>query len=204
MLLDFFMPTQCAGCGETGSVLCCRCAAAIATGDAIVIGARGDVPPVLALGCYEGALRAAMLSLKFRGARGVGATLGRWIAQRVFWPFEVVIPVPLHVQRLRERGYNQAALIARAVATASRTRYVADALARRRATVPQSSLGVSERRANVKEAFGAGQKIGAVAGRRILIVDDVVTTGATVAECSNVLRSAGAHCVYVACAAIRL
>jgi len=204
MLLDFLMPALCAGCGATGGVLCCRCTAEIATGDAIVIGARGDVPPVLALGCYEGALRAAVLALKFRGARGVGATFGRWIAQRIFWPFEVVIPVPLHVQRLRERGYNQAALIARAVAAASRARYVPDALVRHRPTVPQSSLGVGERCANVKGAFGAGQKIGVVAGRRILIVDDVVTTGATVAACVSVLRAAGAHCVYVACAAIRL
>ena len=204
MLLDFLMPAVCAGCGVTGGVLCCRCTAEIATGDAIVIGARGDVPPVLALGCYEGALRAAVLALKFRGALGVGATFGRWISQRIFWPFEVVIPVPLHVQRLRERGYNQAALIARAVATMSRARYVGDALGRHQPTVPQSSLGVSERCANVKGAFEAGQKIGVIAGRRILIVDDVVTTGATVAECASIVRAAGARCVYIACAAIRL
>lgn len=203
MLLDFFAPARCAGCGETGGVLCSRCAATIATGHAIVVGARESVPPVLALGCYEGYLRAAVLALKFRGARAVGATLGHWIAQRVFWPFELIVPVPLHAQRLRERGYNQAALIARGAANASRSRCVADALVRYRSTVPQSSLGVSERRANVQGAFGAGQKIGEVTGRRILIVDDVVTTGATVGECAAVLRTAGARCVYVACAAIR-
>ncbi|HET9341896.1 MAG TPA: ComF family protein [Candidatus Eremiobacteraceae bacterium] len=203
-MLDFLMPALCAGCGATGAVLCCRCTAAIATRDAIVIGARGDVPPVLALGCYDGALRAAVLALKFRGARAVGATFGRWIAERIFWPFEVVIPVPLHTQRLHERGYNQAALIARAVATVWRARFAADALARHRPTVPQSSLGMTERCANVKGAFGRGKKFGVAVGRRILIVDDVLTTGATVAECASVLRAAGAHCVYVACAAIRL
>jgi len=204
MLLDFLMPALCAGCGQSGGTQCPRCAAVIATGDALVIGASGIVPPMLALGSYEGALRAAILALKFRGARGVGTLLGRWISPRVIWPFDLVIPVPLHARRLRERGYNQAALIARAVAAASRARYAEDVLVRPRATVPQSSLGMAQRRANVDGAFGAGEMIGLVSGRRVLIVDDVVTTGATVGACAAILLAAGAHCLYVACAAIRL
>lgn len=204
MLLDFFMPALCAACGGTGGVLCCRCAASIATGEALVIGSRGGVPPTLALGPYEGALRDTILALKFRGARCAGAQLGKWIAQRIFWPFELVIPVPLHAQRLRERGYNQAALIARSVAAASKVRYLEEAITRRRSTVPQSSLGLVERRENVEGAFGAFHRVGAVRGYRVLVVDDVVTTGATVAACASVLRAAGARCVYVACAAIRL
>lgn len=204
MLLDFLIPAACAGCGATGGVLCHRCTASIATRDAFVIGSRGSIPPTLALGPYDGALRTSILALKFRGARGVGTLLGKWIAERIFWPLELVVSVPLHAQRLRERGYNQAALIARAVAAAIRVRYLDDAIARRRSTVPQSSLGLAERRENVEGAFGACNRIGAVCGRRVLIVDDVVTTGATVAACASVLRAAGARCVYVACAAIRV
>jgi ComF family protein len=204
MLLDFLMPATCAGCGDAGGVLCWRCTATIATGDALVIGSRGAIPPTFALGPYEGVLRSAILSLKFRGVRGAGSMIGKWIGQRIFWPLEVVVPVPLHPQRQRERGYNQAAIIARGVATASRTRFLANALARRRSTVPQSSLGVSERRENVEGAFGASERIDQVRGRRVLVVDDVVTTGATVAACAAMLRGAGARSVHVACAAIRL
>ncbi|HYK53136.1 MAG TPA: phosphoribosyltransferase family protein [Candidatus Eremiobacteraceae bacterium] len=204
MLLDFFMPALCAGCGQTGGVLCGRCTVSIATCEALVVGSRGGIPPTLALGPYEGPLRAAILALKFRGARGVGALLGKWIAQRIFWPFELVIPVPLHAERLRERGYNQAALIARSVAASARVRCIEDSIARRRSTVPQSTLGLEERRKNVEGAFGASDRIGVVSARRVLVVDDVVTTGATVAACASFLRAAGARCVYVACAAIRL
>ena len=204
MLLDFFMPAKCAGCGETGAEICNACAASIATAGALVIGTRGDVPPVVALGPYEGRLRSAILSLKFRGARGVGAVLGRWIGDRIIWPFDTVVPVPLHVQRLRERGYNQAALIARGIASVSRRRFVPEALMRQRATAPQSGLGLSERRTNVSDAFGVSEKFRCDVGSAILVVDDVVTTGATVSECASVLRAAGARAVYVACAAIRL
>ena len=204
MLLDFFIPTRCAACGDAGAELCVRCTALIATGEAIALGARGEVPPVLALGPYDGPLRAAVLSLKFKGARRVGATIGRWLAERIIWPFDRVVPVPLHAQRLRERGYNQAEMIARGIAATSRRPCVADALVRVRATVPQSGLGVGERRANVDDAFAAGARVRDVAGRAVILVDDVVTTGATVAGCAAALRSSGARAVYVACAAIRL
>lgn len=204
MLLDFFIPSRCAACGDAGADLCARCAARIATEAAIAIGTRGDVPPVVALGPYDGPLRAAILALKFRGARRVGAILGRWLAERVIWPFDLIVPVPLHARRQHERGYNQADVIARGVSARSRCCCVADAIRRVRATAPQSGLGSDERRVNVVGAFGRGARSELVAGRTVLVVDDVVTTGATVAGCAAELRSSGARAVYAACAAIRL
>lgn len=203
MLIDFLVPSRCAACGDAGGALCARCSAIIATDAAIAIGSRGAVPPLIALGPYDGPLRAAVLSLKFRGCRRVGTILGRWIADRIIWPFDLIVPVPLHAQRLRDRGYNQADVLARAIAAQSRRRCVPDSVVRVRATEPQSGLGLEERRANVDRAFGAGSKIGEVLRRSILVVDDVVTTGATVAGCAAVLRCAGARAIYVACAAIR-
>jgi len=204
MLLDFFMPARCAGCGAPGGELCPRCEARIATSQAIVVGARGSTPPLVALGMYEGCLRTALLSLKFRGARGMGMRLGRWIAGRLFWPFDLIVPVPLHAARLRERGYNQAAEIAKGIASASDRACVEDAIERVRATAPQSGLEARERLVNVADAFAAGRRRNVVADRRVLIVDDVVTTGATVRASSAALVSAGARLTYVACAALRL
>ena len=102
---------------------------------------------------------------------------------------EAVAPVPLHPSRRRERGFNQAALLAERLAAdrgvAVRPRW----LARLRDTQPQSDLGAAERQANVRGAFEARAD---VAGLHVVVVDDVLTTGATVAECARALRAAGA------------
>jgi len=204
MILDFLMPAYCAACGAPGGELCDACVQAIASPPAILLGARNGVPSLTALGPYDGMLRSAILAMKFRGARRIGMRLGRWLAPKVVFPFEVVVPVPLHRARLRERGYNQAAEIARGIAAASGTACVVDALARVRATVPQSSLDLVDRSGNVEGAFSAGRSIERVAGRRVLIVDDVVTSGATMRACAATLRAAGVRTLYLAAAAVRL
>ena len=204
MLLDFLMPAYCAACGRPGSGLCDRCSALIASSSAILIGGRDGTPPLTALGAYEGVLRTAILALKFRNARHVGTRLGNWLGRRLIWPFEVVIPVPLHAARLRMRGFNQAGVIARAVARAAGSCFVEHALVRNRSTLPQSSLDLAGRQANVRGAFAPGRHVDRVAGCRVLIVDDVVTTGATLRACAAALIASGVRTVYGAAAAVRL
>lgn len=106
--------------------------------------------------------------------------------------FDLLVPVPLHPSRLRERGYNQALLLAREVSTAS-GRPVAEPLSRRFATKPQWNLGRSARRANLSGSFAAAR--GSMKGLRVLLVDDVCTTSATLEECAKALRRAGAASV---------
>jgi ComF family protein len=141
---------------------------------------------------YEGVVRDAIHALKFRGKRALARPLAELIGDQ--WPprardVAALVPVPLGRPRERERGFNQAALLAERLAAglgvAVRPRW----LARLRDTRPQSDLGAAERQANVRGAFEARAE---VAGRHVVVVDDVLTTGATVAECARALRAAGA------------
>ena len=109
---------------------------------------------------------------------------------------ELLIPVPLHRRRLRERGFNQAVLLGRPLATTWNIPLVVDNLKRIRWTEPQVTLSATEREANVRGAFALNNPA-AVRGNKIILLDDVYTTGSTVAECSRVLRQAGAAAVYV-------
>jgi ComF family protein len=202
--LDLLAPSRCAGCGDAGSDLCSRCCKAIAESRSIVRPRSNGAPGATALGAYEGVLRSAILALKFRGTRTVGARLGRRLAPRIAWPYESIVPVPLHGERLRERGYNQAAEIAHGIELHSGVAQVERALARVRATQPQTMLGLAARHANVRDAFSAGPDAGRVRGRRVLLVDDVITTGATGCACSAALLSLGAREVYFAALAVRL
>jgi ComF family protein len=149
----------------------------------------------LAQGIQLNPLARAVRALKFRGHRAVAATLGE--AMGPLLPpgqHELVVPVPLHLSRLRERGYNQAALVARAFARVARLRLVPNGLVRRHSTPPQADLDAAARRMNVRDAFVASSKI---AGASVVLVDDVLTTGATADACARALREAGARHVSV-------
>jgi len=147
---------------------------------------------------YEGQLREALHALKFSGRRALAAPLGELAAEQCLAALpagiDALIPVPLAPERERERGFNQAALLARRIgrrlAVPTRPRW----LARIRPTRPQSELSAGERRANVRGAFRASRR---VAGRHVLVVDDILTTGATVDACARALRDAGAQRVGV-------
>jgi len=141
---------------------------------------------------YDGVVRDAIHAFKFRGKRALARPLAALIGEQ--WPplagdVAALVPVPLGRPRQRERGFNQAALLAERLApglgVAVRPRW----LARVRDTQPQSELGAAERHANVHGAFAAREE---VAGRHVVVVDDVLTTGATAAECARALRAAGA------------
>lgn len=109
---------------------------------------------------------------------------------------DLLIPVPLHVRRLRQRGFNQAVLLGEILAKKWRLPLCRDNLRRIRWTEPQINLTAAARRENVRGAFAVSDP-GAVRGRRIILVDDVYTTGSTVAECARSLNRAGAEAVFV-------
>jgi ComF family protein len=159
------------------------------------------VPPAFdwarAGGVYAGPLREAVQRLKFARkpalARPLAAlVLEQWAA--VLPPADAVVPVPLARARERARGFNQATLLAERVARALGAPLRPRWLARGRDTAPQTDLDVARRRANVRGAFVA---VPAVAGLDIVVVDDVLTTGATAAECARALHAAGARRVGV-------
>ena len=111
------------------------------------------------------------------------------------WPIAMLIPVPLGKKRLKERGYNQVALVARPLAYQLGLRYEPGALAKARDTRSQVGLTISQRSENVQDAYQADSQV--VKGKNVLIMDDVATTGSTISACTTALLSAGAQEVYV-------
>jgi ComF family protein len=185
------------GSAETGEARCGLC--------------RRLEPPYVkatAYGSYESGLRELIHLLKYDQVRPAANVLGRMLAEAIedLQPLlagkeVLVVPVPLHRRKLRQRGFNQSELIAKAALKigtgAVRFQLSAGLLERRRETKSQIGLSRHQRRENIRGAFAVA-KPHEVAGRDILIVDDVFTTGTTVSECARILRRAGAPKVYVA------
>ncbi len=145
---------------------------------------------------YAGAVREAIQAFKFSGKASLARPLAALVLDGWRPPAGVtaVVPVPLARARERERGYNQAALLAERIAASADLPLRPRWLTRLRDTPAQSELSAAERRANVRHAFGASPE---VAGAHVVLVDDVLTTGATIAECSRALRAAGAAAIGV-------
>jgi ComF family protein len=146
-------------------------------------------------------MREALHAFKFRGRRALAAPLGDLLAELAppVLPgpaADLLVPVPLHPRRERERGFNQALLLARRLGRVWARQVGGDVLVRSVATRPQTDLSADERRANVRGAFVLRHPE-AVAGRHVVLVDDIMTTGATAAECAACLRRAGAASVGV-------
>jgi ComF family protein len=159
------------------------------------------VPPAFewarAGGVYAGPLREAIQRFKFARKPALARPLAALILEQ--WgarvpPLDAVLPVPLARARERQRGFNQAALLAERVARGLGARLESRWLGRARDTAPQTDLDVAQRRTNVRGAFVASS---AVAGLDVVLVDDVLTTGATASECARVVRAAGARSVGV-------
>jgi len=151
---------------------------------------------------YDETSREPILKLKHADRTDLAPLFARWLgraARELIAEADAIAPVPLHPSRLLSRRYNQAAEIARPLARMSGVAYLPDALVRRRATDTQGGKSGSGRKRNVAGAFEVPPGRGAqVAGKRVLLVDDVLTTGATAESCARALKSAGALRVDVA------
>ena len=179
-----FSPPWCPRCGASVPDRTCSCAALPAS-----------VARLRSWGPYDGWLGDAIRRFKYDGEwarkQHLGASLARLVATEV--PQQaLLVPVPIHRARLRERGYNQAALLA-TTASAQTGLPCADALTRTRDTPHQVGLGQTGRLANVRDAFAVGSD---VSGQLVVLVDDVVTTGATLGACADALLAAGAADVW--------
>lgn len=195
--LPVLEPPWCDRCGETPVTgTCARCRA----GPPEFEVARASFR-------FAGPVREAVHALKFRGRRGAAVLLGRLMADRLAGRPEVlagatlVVAVPLHPSRLRERGWDQAALIAEAAAAMWRIPFVPDAIVRSRMTPPQVGLDRDARRRNMERAFGPGPAASRLAGRTVILVDDVLTTGATVSAAAAAARAVGGRSIRVAAVA---
>ena len=188
------------GAGETRCGLCRRL--------------QSPFVKAFAYGSYDGGLRELIHLLKYEQVRPAAVVLGRMLAEAVAglescWSQQrpvMVVPVPLHARKLRQRGFNQSELIARAAIQRDASRFGAGSghlelrlrvLERRRETQSQTGLTRHQRRENIRGSFAVARPE-EIAGRDILLVDDVFTTGTTVSECARVLRRAGASRVWVA------
>jgi ComF family protein len=141
----------------------------------------------------------ALHTLKYRRNMGIGDAIARQMAgfvQSLQWDVDMLVPVPLGKKRLKERGYNQVALVARPLAYELGLQYAPQGLWKSRETRSQVGLNVSQRRKNVSKAYQAERKV--VSGRSILLMDDVATTGSTIQSGAEALLSAGAREVYAA------
>jgi ComF family protein len=147
----------------------------------------------LSVGYFEGPLREAIHQFKYRPCRSLGKPLAGWMAENIrpVSDIDCIIPVPLHVARLRQRGFNQALILAYELSRTFTIPLSFDNLKRVRPTRPQVELSGEERIKNVAGAF-ALRRPDELRDRDVLLIDDVFTTGATMNECAMVLKDAGA------------
>ncbi len=214
-LIDIVFPPVCPACGclrtPDEPVLCSACyrslprttpddplyrdtAEKLCSGDLI----DGLISPFAFV--QGSALRELVHEMKYGGASRIGLMLGREIGRTISGSCaEVTIPVPLHRTKLRERGYNQSALLCAGISEVTGIPCLRGVLVRSRYTATQTALDAVERAANVRDAFTVRREsLGTLAGSSVILVDDVVTTGATLRACAVALRAAGVERVLAA------
>lgn len=216
-LVDAVYPLECVGCGNGGKVICDRCLAGLPAlmppfcevcavpGDFIRCPPCRDATPsfdgIRAPFLYAGAIRQAVLAFKYGGVRAAAPQLGGMLADYLRdnpLPGDWMAAVPMHPRRRRERGYNQAELLAREVSRRNGLEYRGDLLVRNRAVAPQAGTATAaERATNVAGSVAVSLPgDGDLDGVSIIIVDDVATTGNTLEVCAAALKAAGTQSVW--------
>jgi ComF family protein len=213
-VLDWIYPPNCGGCGKPGTRWCKFCAQNTPEIEPPICPICGDLSvdqqpcqrcqnlPVhftslRSYTIYQGAIREAIHKLKYGGDKSMGDVLAQMMIaglEKLNWSLDIVTSVPLGLVRLAERGYNQATLLARPIALSKNLPFSTKLLSRVRETQTQVGLTVKERQENMDDAFEAITE--QTAGKNILVVDDVATSGATINACAKALLSAGALKVY--------
>ena len=188
-VIDFFFPRECIGCGKVGDFICIHCSKKLPRLN----------PPICLDGIrsvfvFDGALRDAVLSFKYRNLRAIANCLGDFMAG--YYKVnnltgDILVPVPLNEKRIRDRGYNQSELLARAISMQIGVPVNEKVIRRTRDCQPQArTKNVDERRRNMENAFShMGDE---VRGLDVVIIDDVCTSGATLEACASALKAAGA------------
>ncbi len=224
-LVDLLFPPRCANCRRVGAWLCSQCRAKIvrleppwcvrcgqvfeektAVPSGRAAGPGGvcsdcrthplQIDGLRAAAYYQGPLREAIHRLKYNHSTALAPILAELLVEFLRdypCPVDVIVPVPLHPARERARGYNQAVLLARQLAVSQKLPMWYNVVERVRATTPQVELDAAARRENMRDAFTATTQ---VAGVRVLLIDDVCTTGATMEACSTALKRRGAKSVW--------
>jgi ComF family protein len=211
-LANLLFPARCLGCNSLGSFFCPRCRAgvvplsdpvcptcgtAVDPGEPICRCRRPALLYVRAAGEYAGPLRTAIHRFKYGGQRAAANSLAS-LLDPAFQHFHelcpLIVPIPLHPRRERQRGYNQSLLLARAVAGIHSFALQEHALVRVKATTPQVGLSAAARSLNLSNAFVATASL--CEGKDVVVVDDVCTTGATLQAAARALRSSGARRVW--------
>jgi competence protein ComFC len=213
--LNLLFPQFCVGCGKEGAFLCDDCLQLLPRIEPPICPRcgrpqpdggfcqncydwRADIDGIRAPFRFEGVIRTAVHQLKYHNLRAIASSLAQLIngyLESNHLDGEVLIPVPLHRKRLRERGYNQSALLANELGRLMSLPIDEASLVREKYLLPQArTASVDERRANVAGAFSCwGDKL---QGKKVLLIDDVATSGATMNACATVLKSAGATNVW--------
>ncbi len=215
LALDFLLPQTCLGCGREGELICssCRdflpeleppycpvCGLPLNTGQICPDCAGGGfvLNGLRAPFRFERLVREAVHQFKYQNLRSLAAPFAGFLAGYLHanpLPVEVIVPVPLHPRRLKERGYNQALLLAHELGLLTGLPVVNDDLIRRRHTPPQArTASLAERRQHMLALFAC--RDGKLKGKKVLLLDDVATSGATLNGCAAALKQAGATSVW--------
>ena len=212
--LDLLFPPTCAGCSKLGTRWCENCQAKVPKiglphcelcglprrDPGVCQKCVAQPPPYLKMrswAVFDFPIQNALHSLKYRRNFTLGTAIADQITEFVMdlqLPVDLIIPVPLGRQRLKQRGYNQVALVAQPLARRLNLPYTDQAITKRLENRSQVGLSIAERQENVKDAYLARQDI--VCEKNILLLDDVATTGATIGSCSQAIMAAGAKGVY--------
>lgn len=213
-MLDFFFPPRCVGCGRVGHFVCKACLSRLPRILPPICPYCGT-PQMSDIACpqcatqtlcidfvrspfrFEGAVRQAILELKYSGVRALAGVLASLVSDYFvvnLLPADMIIPVPLHSKRLRQRGYNQSKLLAKELSALSGVPMDSASLARITSAMPQvRAQTTAQRKTNVADAFICQD--GTVRSRRVILVDDVCTSGATLEACARALKQGGAASV---------